>query len=284
MIKLIAIDMDGTLLNKHREISWGNLKALRYAHARGVALAIASGRAFFDIRSKTKEIDMETHMIGTNGATIHSSDGKLLGADFLDRNEALKIVQELVDQQYYLAAYSEHHIYVPAQGTEWLHDELNRLGVHEDRSVGFQGATRDDFYRFVEDWDIFQNRDTEFSKIIIFSYDDAKLKKAQDVYEARHKYSIVSSGTGNFEIMPPNVSKGNALDRLTNYLGIPLSQVMAIGDNYNDLSMFEVAGVAVAMGNADESIKAVCDRVTTRCEDDGVAHAIYEELGYPDHK
>lgn len=282
MIKLIAMDMDGTLLNNHREISWENLKALRYARSKGVTLAIASGRAFFDIESKMKEVDMETHLIGTNGATIHSADGKLLGADFLNRGEALQIINELVEQNYYIGAYSEHHIYVPEQGTEWLRAELKSLNIHEDRSVGFQGATRDDFYRFVEDWSIFEKRSTEFSKIIVFSYDDEKLQKARSVYEAKHRYNIVSSGTGNFEIMPPNVSKGNALDHLANYLGIPISQVMAIGDNYNDLSMFEVAGVSVAMGNADDEIKAVCDRVTTNCEDDGVAHAIYEELGYPD--
>jgi Cof subfamily protein (haloacid dehalogenase superfamily) len=282
MIKLIAMDMDGTLLNKHRDISWGNLKALRYARSKGVTLAIASGRAFFDIESKMKEVDMETHLIGTNGATIHTSDGRLLGADFLNRAEALQIINDLVEQKYYIGVYSEHHIYVPDQGTEWLREELKQLGIHEDRSVGFQGATRDDFYRFVEDWSMFDNRSTEFSKIIIFSYDDVKLKKARDIYEAKHRYSIVSSGTGNFEIMPQNVSKGNALDHLANYLGIPISEVMAIGDNYNDISMFEVAGVSVAMGNADDEIKSICDRVTTRCEDDGVARAIYEEIGYPD--
>ncbi|MCO7176491.1 Cof-type HAD-IIB family hydrolase [Sporolactobacillus kofuensis] len=282
MIKLLAMDMDGTLLNKHREISWENLKALRYARSKGVILAIASGRAFFDIKSKMREVDIETHLIGTNGATIHTSEGKLLGADFLNRSEALQIVKELVEQNYYIGVYSEHHIYVPEKGTEWLRDELHRLGINEDRSVGFQGATRDDFYRFVDDWSMFENRDTEFSKIIIFSYDDEKLNKARAIYEAKHRYNIVSSGTGNFEIMPPNVSKGNALDHLAHYLGIPTSQVMAIGDNYNDLSMFEVAGIAVAMGNADDEIKAVCDRVTTNYDVDGVARAIYEELGYPD--
>ncbi|GEB76896.1 Cof-type HAD-IIB family hydrolase [Sporolactobacillus inulinus] len=281
MIKLLAMDMDGTLLNKHREISWGNLKALRDAHAKGVTLAIASGRAFFDISSKMREVDVEAHLIGANGATIHSSDGKLLGADFLDRNEALAIVQELVAQHYYIGVYSTHHIYVPEQGVDWLRDELQRLGIHEDRSVGFQGATRDDFYRAVDDWSVFETNHTEFSKIIIFSYDDEKLQKARETYEGKHKYSIVTSGTGNFEIMPPNVSKGNALDHLAHYLGIPLREVMAIGDNYNDLSMFDVAGVSVAMGNANDEIKNYCDRVTIDCNEDGVAHAIYEALGYP---
>ncbi|WP_100487238.1 Cof-type HAD-IIB family hydrolase [Sporolactobacillus pectinivorans] len=278
MVKLIAMDMDGTLLNGHRGISWDNLKALRFARSKGVTLAIASGRAFFDIKNLMREIDMETHIIGTNGATIHTIDGKLLGADALDRSEALAVVAELVKQNYYIGVYSEHHIYVPADGTEWLYEELERLHIHEDRSVGFQGATHDDFYRTFSDWHEIDKRGSEIFKIIICSYDDAKLQKARGIYEAKHRYSIVSSGIGNFEIMAPNVSKGNALYQLSNYLDIPLSDVMAIGDNYNDLSMFEVAGISVAMGNADDVIKSKCDRVTLNCNEDGVAHAIYEEL------
>lgn len=281
MIKLIALDMDGTLLNHEREISWENLRALRFARSKGVTLTIASGRAFFDVQSKMKDIDMDTHVIGTNGATIHSADGKLLGADFLDRTKALEIVAELAKQKYYMGVYTEQNIYVPEDGTKWLYEELERLNIHEDRSVGFQGATRDDFYRFFSDWREIEKTGADFYKIIVFSYDDAKLKKARDVYEAQHRYSIVTSGTGNFEIMPPNVSKGNALDHLAHYLGIPLSDVMAVGDNYNDLSMFDVAGLSVAMGNADDAIKEKCDLVTTRCEEDGVAHAIYQVLGNP---
>lgn len=278
MIKLLAMDMDGTLLNSQRTISWDNLKALRFAKSKGVTLAIASGRAFFDIKNLMREIDMETHVIGTNGATIHTIDGKLLGAASLDRSEALDIVAHLVEQKYYIGVYSEHHIYVPEDGTDWLHEELKRLHIHEDRSVGFQGATRDDFYRFFSDWHEIEARGSEIFKIIICSYDDAKLQKARSFYEAKHRYSIVSSGIGNFEIMAPNVSKGNALYQLSNYLDIPLSDVMSIGDNYNDLSMFEVSGVSVAMGNADDVIKSKCDRVTLNCDEDGVAHAIYEEL------
>ncbi|WP_332239091.1 Cof-type HAD-IIB family hydrolase [Sporolactobacillus sp. KGMB 08714] len=283
MIKLIALDMDGTLLNNEREISWENLRALRFARSKGIALVIASGRAFFDIQSKMKDVDIDTHAIGTNGATIHSADGTLLGADFLDRTRTLQIVAELVRQKYYIGVYTEQNIYVPEDGTKWLHEELKRLNIHEDRSVGFQGATRDDFYRFFGDWREIEKTGAEFYKIIVFSFDDVKLKKARDVYEAQHRYSIVTSGTGNFEIMPPNVSKGNALDHLANYLGISLSDVMAVGDNYNDLSMFDVAGLSVAMGNADDAIKEKCDLVTTRCEENGVAHAIYQVLGNAEH-
>ncbi|TGA97347.1 HAD family phosphatase [Sporolactobacillus shoreae] len=278
MMKLLAMDMDGTLLNNQRTISWDNLKALRFARSKGVTLAIASGRAFFDIKNLMREIDMETHIIGTNGATIHTIDGKLLGAASLDRPEALDIVAHLVEQKYYIGVYSEHHIYVPEDGTDWLHEELKRLHIHEDRSVGFQGATRDDFYRFFSDWHEIKARGSEIFKIIICSYDDAKLQKARSFYEAKHRYSIVTSGVGNFEIMAQNVSKGNALYQLASYLDIPLSDVMSIGDNYNDLSMFEVSGVSVAMGNADDVIKSKCDRVTLNCNEDGVAHAIYEEL------
>ncbi|RYL95762.1 HAD family phosphatase [Sporolactobacillus sp. THM7-4] len=279
MVKLLAMDMDGTLLNAHREISPENLEALRFARSKGVILTIASGRASFDIKSKMKEVDLGAHMIATNGATVHLANGQLLGADYLDREETLEIVSELQEQKYYMGVYAEENIYVPEEGTDWLRRELHRLNLHEDRSIGFQGATRDDFYRFFTDWREIDKTGAEFYKIIVFSFDDEKLRRAREIYEGKHRYSIVTSGTGNFEIMAPNVSKGNALDRLAHYLGIPAGELMAIGDNYNDLSMFEVAGLSVAMGNADDEIKKKCDRVTTRCEENGVAHAIYEVLG-----
>lgn len=282
MIKLIATDMDGTLLNKNREISWGNLKALRYAKSKGVSLAIATGRAFFDVRHLMREADIDTHIIGTNGATIHSSDGKLLGADYLEQDDALKMIAELADQHFYIGVYTENHIYVPESGTDWLYQELNRLHIHEDRSVGFQGATRDTFYRTFSDWHELEKTGADFYKVIIFSYDDEKLQRARKKFEEQHRFSIVSSGIGNFEIMARNVSKGNALDHLAHYLRISLDEIMAIGDNYNDLSMFEVAGLSVAMGNADRDIKMHCDRETLDCQDDGVAHAIYEALGVSD--
>ncbi|RYM05946.1 HAD family phosphatase [Sporolactobacillus sp. THM7-7] len=279
MVKLLAMDMDGTLLNAHREITRENLEALRFARSKGVTLTIASGRAFFDIRSKMREVDLPTHLIGTNGATVHAADGQLLGADFLDREQTLQIVAELEKEKYYMGVYGEENIYVPEDGTKWLREELHRLNIHEDRSIGFQGATRDDFYRFFKDWRELEESGSNFYKIIVFSFDDDKLRKAREVYEGGRRYSIVSSGTGNFEIMAPNVSKGNALFQLATHLDVPLRDVMAIGDNYNDLSMFDVAGISVAMGNAEDAIKEKCDLVTTQCEKNGVAHAIYEVLG-----
>ncbi|MFT8363740.1 MAG: Cof-type HAD-IIB family hydrolase [Sporolactobacillus sp.] len=279
MIKLIATDLDGTLLNSNHQISWENLKALRYARSKGVALVIASGRAFFDIQHLIDEVDIEAHIIGTNGATIHTREGQLLGADYLDRETALQIVADLTAQHYYIGVTTEANIYVPSEGVAWLNEELARLGKHEDRAVGFQEATKHDFYRLFDSVDELRQNGGDIRKIIVFSFDDQKLAKARHVYEQQHRFNIVSSGQGNFELMAPNVSKGNALDHLTHYLGIPMEDVMAIGDNYNDLSMFAVAGLSVAMGNAPEDIKQVCDQVTGYCQQDGVADAIYKALG-----
>ncbi|MFT8872342.1 MAG: Cof-type HAD-IIB family hydrolase [Sporolactobacillus sp.] len=283
MIRLIATDLDGTLLNRQHEISWENLKALRYARSRGVTLVIASGRAFFDIHSLLKDADLNCHVIGTNGATIHTIDGQLLGADYLDRAEALRITDELTRGHYYIGVTTENKIFVPSEGLNWLEEELTRLGIHEDRSIGFQGAAgrKKVFYRLYDDWREIEASGEDIRKIIVCSYDDKKLANARQTYEKVHRFSIVSSGVGNFEIMAPNVSKGNALDHLAHYLGIPLEEVMAIGDNYNDLSMFAVAGMPVAMGNADEAVKRQCKRVTLDCKHNGVARAIYDVLAEP---
>lgn len=278
MLKLIAMDMDGTLLNDRQEISRGNLKALRDARSKGVALAIASGRPFFDIVTLLKTVDIKAHVIGGNGSTIYSMDGKLLGTDSLDREEALNMIAELTMNHYFVSVSTEHWIWGHEDGENWLQKELIRLHMHDNRAEGYQRPTKRSYHRLFRKWQDIKDSGEEIQKILVFSFDEAKLQKARENYEAGRHYNIVSSGPGNFEIMARNVSKGNALYHLAAYLDIPLEKVMAIGDNYNDLSMFEVAGISVAMGNADDIIKSKCSRVTLNCSDDGVAHAIYEEL------
>ncbi|RYL93602.1 Cof-type HAD-IIB family hydrolase [Sporolactobacillus sp. THM19-2] len=279
MIKLIAMDMDGTLLNSHNEIGWENLKAMRYARSKGVSLTIASGRAPFDVMNLLKEADIEAHVIGGNGSTLHTLDGKLLGADFLDTKEALEIVGDLTAKKYFVSVSTEHGIYHPENGELWLRQELERLHKPDERGEGYQRSAKQTYHRNYSSPKDIEASGEGIYKLLVFSFDDQKLSRAREKYEAKHKYAIVSSGSGNFEIMARNVSKGNALYHLASYLDIPLSEVMAIGDNYNDLSMFAVAGISVAMGNADQEIKDRCNRVTLTCAEDGVAHAIYHELG-----
>ncbi|MTT30796.1 Cof-type HAD-IIB family hydrolase [Terrilactibacillus sp. BCM23-1] len=277
-MKLIAIDLDGTLLTRERKISENNIKALKEAQKQDIQITIATGRASFDVNTKLREIGMEANIIGTNGASVHTQDGQLLYSAKLNKSTIMKDIKWLLDQHFYMGIYTQDIIFVPTDGLDWLQEELDHLKKHEERAEGFQEATRREYYRTLDSMDVLQDPRIDITKVLVFSYDDEKLAKGRHHFSHQVDINMVTSGTGNFEIMANGVSKGHGLKLLANHLNIKLEDTVAIGDNYNDLSMFEVAGVSVAMGNAYPEIKETCQMVTKRCEEDGVAYAINELL------
>ena len=114
--------------------------------------------------------------------------------------------------------------------------------------------------------------------IAIDDYDMDKLKKVKEDLDQIEDIEITSSWFNNVEIMHKGVNKGEALKALINYLGIDKDEVIAFGDNYNDLPMLELAGIGVVMGNANDEVKEKGDYITAKNTEDGVAKAIYKFL------
>ena len=114
--------------------------------------------------------------------------------------------------------------------------------------------------------------------IAIDDYDMDKLKKVKEDLDQIEDIEITSSWFNNVEIMHTGVNKGEALKALINYLGIDKDEVIAFGDNYNDLPMLELAGIGVVMGNANDEVKEKGDYITAKNTEDGVAKAIYKFL------
>lgn len=112
----------------------------------------------------------------------------------------------------------------------------------------------------------------------VISFDNDILLSGRAALKDMAGITLVSSSKNNFEILNSESSKGNAIEFIANSLNIPLDDVMAIGDNFNDISMFEKVKYSVAMGNAEEDVKKVCKFITLENDDNGVAHAINEHL------
>jgi Cof subfamily protein (haloacid dehalogenase superfamily) len=121
---------------------------------------------------------------------------------------------------------------------------------------------------------IIKNHGNEIYKIFGSSMNHLKLEQAREALKEIPNIAVSSSGAGNLEITSIHAQKGIAVERYANSKGISMENVMVIGDSYNDLSMMERAGHAVAMGNANADIKAACKTVTTTNEHDGVGLAI----------
>ncbi|MDQ0199177.1 Cof-type HAD-IIB family hydrolase [Neobacillus ginsengisoli] len=281
MVKLIAVDLDGTLLNEENQVSKGNLEAIKFAQSKGVEVVIATGRAHFDVQTIFKNIDMKTWIIGANGATIHQPNGELFHSVPINRPDALNILSWLEKEDYYYEVFSNHSILTPLHGRELLTIEMDRVkSANPKVSIDqLKYAAEKQFsqtgFSFINSYKDLLEADVDFYNILAFSFDEEKQRKGWANFEGMKDVTLVTSAKHNFELEHKNASKGIALEILANELKINLADTAAVGDSFNDLSMLRIAGRSAAMGNAQKEIKDCCQEVTLSNVEDGVAHFIY---------
>ncbi|UPV78751.1 Cof-type HAD-IIB family hydrolase [Bacillus rugosus] len=281
-MKLIAIDLDGTLLNSRHQVSLENENALRQAQRDGIEVVVSTGRAHFDVESIFKPLGIKTWVISANGAVIHDPDGRLYHQETIDKQRAYDILSWLESENYYYEVFTESAIYTSQNGKELLDVELDRFrsaNPKADLSVLMQAAEvqySQSGFSYIDSFhELFEaDQQIDFYNILGFSFFKEKLEAGWNRYEHAEDLTLVSSAEHNFELSARKASKGQALERLAERLNIPIEETAAVGDSLNDKSMLEAAGKGVAMGNAREDIKAMADAVTLTNDEHGVAHMI----------
>src|SRR5690625_39301 len=280
MVKLIAIDLDGTLLNKENKISKQNLEAIKHAQATGVEVVIATGRAQFDVKKIFERTGIQTWIVGTNGATIHQPNGELFHAVPMEDQHVNEILEWLDQESFHYEVFSEKAIYTPQNGRELLNIEMDRAkSANPDTDMEeLQAAVQRQFsqegFSTIQSYQDVLEMDADIYNILAFSFAEKKLAKGWKKFGSRQDLTIVSSSKHNFELEHKNASKGIALQSLAEKLNIRLEDTAAVGDSFNDLSMLKIAGRSAAMGNADQEIKNKAHEVTLTNDEDGVAHFI----------
>ena len=267
-IKLIALDLDGTLLDSKKQLSEANRKALTECIQNGILIVPCTGRTADGIPSEIKDIDGIRYAIATNGAVIHDlKEGAVLDTRMLTWEKAMELL-EFVDN--YPVMYDP---YIEGRGiTEPKFFENLSDYCLTDALQDLVKKTRDLHPSII---DYVRNTRKPVEKINLFFPDmegrarlRAELNKQADIL-------VTSSISNNLEINALGASKGEAIHRLADLLGIDRAQTMAIGDGENDFTMIRMAGVGVAMKNASEELQAEANYVTETNDDDGVAAAIY---------
>lgn len=267
-IKLIALDLDGTLLNSKKQLSKENRKALTECIQNGILVVPCTGRTADGIPSEIKDIDGIRYAIATNGAVIHDlKENAVLDTRMLTWEKAMELL-EFVDN--YPVMYDP---YIEGRGiTEPKFFENLSDYCLTDALQDLVKKTRDLHPSII---DYVRNIRKPVEKINLFFPDmegrarlRAELNKQADIL-------VTSSIPNNLEINALGASKGEAIHRLADLLGIDRAQTMAIGDGENDFTMIRMAGVGVAMKNASEELQAEANYVTETNDDDGVAAAIY---------
>ncbi|WP_338469507.1 Cof-type HAD-IIB family hydrolase [Niallia sp. XMNu-256] len=278
MIKLIAIDLDGTLLNDETTISERNIAAIKRAIEQGIEIVVATGRANFDATMFFKEIGLSPWIISTNGATIHRPDGRLYQSIPLDKQQAIDMLIQLEKDQFYYEVFIENRICAPKYGEKTLFDELEKGIFTKNETALFRRGIEIQFgqsgFSFISSCEELMDSDIDIYNILAISYIEEKLRDGWKKFNKLPNLTVVQSGNYNFHLQHKEASKGNALRLLTAELGIDLAQTAAIGDNHNDISMLQIAGKSAAMGHADNVVKEVCDVVTSTHNEDGVAQFI----------
>lgn len=269
--KLIVTDMDGTLLNSNKTISLKNKKSIECIMKKGYKVAIATGRMYESAKYFAKVLDTKLPIIACNGGIVKNPDTKeVLYKNFIEVDK-LKRVLDICDQiNIYYHCYDDEVFY----SKELKYSTEFNLNWNKDKS-------KEDRLNILVDKNIKKriiDEKKEILKVLIIDEDINKLKKLREKLEKISDIEVSSSLKTNLEVMKKDVSKGNALELLCKKLDIKLSEVIALGDNENDLSMLKIAGLSVAMGNADDFVKENVDFITLNNDEDGVAYALKEIL------
>ena len=273
-MKLIALDLDGTLFNNQSQISRENIKAIKEATAAGINVVISTGRPFGGLPF---EAIKGTGAITANGSAIYEIDTqKCLYENCLSDETAFSIIDYLMTKRVHMDAFINGCGYSPYKCLEDAKDLKMPPSIKEyimttrKRVNDITEMMRENNYHmqkmtinFPKDAD-----DNYYCRDEVFEH----LKKIPEI-------TLVSGGYGNLEFTKAGVDKGVALHKLAQILNIAANETMAVGDTENDMAIVKAAHIGVAMGNATDELKAQADYVTDTNENDGVAKAIRHFMG-----
>jgi len=269
-VKLIALDMDGTLLNEHGVLAEESKAALMKAMEQGVHVVIATGRVFSALPQDVIKVPGIEYAITSNGANIiRLEDNETIYSDLIDGSKLDQIMDILEDDTIMKEVFYDHQVFAQKSCLE----NLAAYGIRTEKSQRYTLSTRQP----VEDALalILENRDKLENINLMFGDEDRR----QEVWKRLNGVEGItacSSMPYNLEIGGPNTSKAAALDALAAILKVDKSQIMACGDSSNDAAMLRHAGISVAMGNAEAEVKAESLMVTKTNAEHGVAYAIRE--------
>ena len=266
-IRLIAMDMDGTLLDGDQKIPIANTEALKDAIARGVHIAICSGRMASDISYFASDAGLDgCHILALNGACclLRPHEAPYF-VHTISPDAAEAAIGVLLDYRITFAGFQRSRVIV-VKGDEDVNKKNWGTYVARGNANAFEYGAEAIANRLVEG----------FCKLVYIDHNHSpRIRRVRESLAAIDGLTVTSSWTNNLEIIPMGVNKGTALRALADKLSIPRGQVMAIGDFDNDLDMIEYAGLGVAMGNGSERVKRAAQYTTLDNDRFGVAEAIH---------
>lgn len=285
MYKLVAIDLDGTMLNSYGIVTENTKKAIKETIQKGIDVIIASGRPIDSIKSIANEIGSKNYFIAGNGALIYDiQEEKILYENYLSKEKVLEIIKMCEENSIAYNVYTDKTILSTALKYNVLYYYKENLKKPEDKQTHINIV--ENMYSYIKNMN-----EEKFLKITICDENKSifqsiikKLDKIEEieVLDVSHmSRKMIQQGTEEIpieyyytEISSKNVDKWYAIEYLISKLGIKKEEVVAIGDNINDKKMIEEVGFGVAMGQSTPLLKEIANYITKSNEEDGVVVAL----------
>ena len=263
-IRLVASDLDGTLLNQKKEITPRLFEALEKLDELGIYFVPSTGRPFGTVPKAIKELPFLKYVITSNGATIYdATEQKNIIENYLTP-EAVDAVIEVAKE---LPIITEYFIEGKAFIAKAVYDDLSPFDLTESHEFYIKNSRTP-----VEDfWNEMKRNNAVLENINLVFKDMELRKEIWDRLKALGLASVTAATTKNIEITSLYATKAQALEKLCEVLGFSRENVLAMGDGDNDMPMIQFAGIGVAMANGEEHIKQAADIIADDCNDFGAA-------------
>lgn len=262
-IRLVASDLDGTLLNENKQVSQRNREALYRAAEKGILFVPSTGRIWRALPQDILELPFLRYAIVVNGSGVSDcvEDTSLFTAE-IPCQDAVALCEYMRQWNTYYDCYMDGKGFVEQRYFDRRHEFC--LPAFAE----LIGRTREP----VEDLAEHIRRSGDVQKLQM-NFNDLELRRfiMDDLPKHFPQMVVTSALLNNLEVNIASATKGNALRRLCGHLGIDVAQTIAFGDGTNDISMLQAAGIGVAMANAPQEVKDAADRVTLTNEEDGIA-------------
>lgn len=262
MIKLFVTDIDGTLLSAGSgTVPAKNIEAVQAMTRAGVKVAIATGRMYRAALPIANQLGVPVPIIAYNGALIKSSAGEIIHTHYMDEAIVIELIKFFEDSGLYVQLYSGDILYVP------------------ERNFYVEFYEKSQKVKAVEvGWNGMRNHAKDVSKLLSISDKPDELSDSMNAISKNFsaQVEVTRSHPMFAELTASGVTKAGAIKILAEEFGIDNEEILAIGDSENDLAMLTSVGCGVAMGNAVDTVKAACTRITDTCENYGFAKAVYD--------
>lgn len=285
MIKVIATDMDGTLLNTNHEIHKENIKAINKARELGIKTVISTGREYDMVVDLLSEANLSCDCILLNGAEFRDEKGKIVEKINISKDSVRKIFDILQKKGMRGELFTNNGYYTINSKEEALKG-VAEMCLHFEKSINTleeaiefaKNHPRFKRLKYIDDYDKFINSSIEIRKIMAFYSDEKVIEEAKKEISQIGGLAVSSSFRDNIEITDEKAQKGLILAKVVDKYGIDKEEVIVLGDSFNDYSMFTEFANSYAMENAIPEIKEIAKYITDTNNNAGVAKAIYKEI------